>query len=236
MAVQRKSQKNQPGQKKAIKWTAIVAVVIVVIIVAMCIISFSGLPSAIGNATRGTSGSTVASQPINDGDHVGVYFATNCEGKTVFSNFPKEGQTDAGSLYSTNVNPNADFKDDDYASFTVKIGDEAVPYKINAAERNAIAKALSGKNYGDMTGVGIGDSGADIRDCTADELKAAGCDMETLKVGDVVPMAFTYKDEKGEEKKYCRIGVVKSIADDKSKATLNFGSDSVIVLAAAKYR
>ena len=231
MAVQRKSQKNPPGQKKPVSWIKIVAVGFVILVVVMCILSFCNFSNFFRDYNITTPSTN---ETVKEGDHVGVYFATNTEGKTVFSNFPKD-ENDKGAIFGTYANSNANATTDDLTSFTIKMGDESVPYKITPAEQNAIAKAIVGKNYGDMNGVGLGDSKSDIHEFDAADLVAAGCDMSTLKVGDVVPMAFPYTDEKGEKKQYARCGVVTSVAEDLSKASLNFGSDSVIVLVAAKY-
>ena len=230
MAVQRKSQKNPPGEKKPLNWVKIVAVGFVILVVVMCVLSFSNFSNFFREYNITTpSGNEI----VFDRDHVAVYFATNTEGQTVFSNFPKD-ENDEGAVFSVYASENPDITEDDFTSFSIKVGDESVPYRITAAERNAIAKAIVGKNYGDISGVGLEDA-SDIREYKAADLEAAGCDMSALKKGDVVPMVFTYTDENGAEKKYARCGVVTEVADDLSSATLNFGSDSVIVLVAGKY-
>ena len=232
MAVQRKSQKSAPGQKKPVSWVKIVAVGFVVLVVVMCIISFCNFPNFFRGDTPGYTSTTT--ETVNDGDRVAVYFMMNTDGTNTFSYFPSDNNTDLVP-YAVSANSNAGSADDDLKSISVKVGEETIPYRISAAERNAIAKAIVGKNYGDIVTTSPAGSDSEMFKYDAKTLEDLGCDMKTLKAGDVLPVIFKYTDDNNEEKKYVRYGVVTAVNDDLSGANVKFGTDTIAILLAGKY-
>ncbi|RBQ23923.1 MAG: hypothetical protein ALMCE001_15310 [Methanocorpusculum sp. MCE] len=84
MAVQTKSKSEDKGPKKKINWVQVGVIGFCVLLVFMCIVSFSGLPNALGNLINGDgiseTGKVVAGNPVY------VNYTLNVNGSAVFEN------------------------------------------------------------------------------------------------------------------------------------------------------
>jgi len=172
MAVQTKSKAGEKNPKKKINWTQVCVIGFCVLIVLMCVISFSGLPNAIGNWITGTGTTT---SEVAAGNPVYVNFTMNVgdipimDGALPFYAGTQVNQTQylAGSNNFTLV--------------------------MYADEFNQISSGVIGLSPGEKRTVA--GSGASLITSITKESVA---DVETAKVGDVLYLPVTYTDELGD--------------------------------------
>ena len=84
MAVQTKSKSEDKGPKKKINWIQVGVISFCVLLVFMCIVSFSGLPNALGNLING--GGVTQTSAVVAGNPVYVNYTLNTGGSAVFEN------------------------------------------------------------------------------------------------------------------------------------------------------
>ena len=227
MPVQKKSNSAGPGEKQKKSWLQIAVVAFIVIVVVMCVLSFSN----VSNFWSNTGTSSVSGGTIAEGDAAAIYFATKIGNTTTFSYVGEDVNT--VPPYRIVADSNSSIEDNDYTSIMVGIGNTSVPYCVYAVEKNAIAKTLVGKQYGETVEVKC--PFIAYVSCTADDLSAMGYDINEVKVGDIIPMTLAYTDILGNKDAYLRIGVVSSINEDLSGVTLNCGCDTIEAIAVGKY-
>ncbi len=207
MAVQTKSKAGEKTPKKKINWTQVGVIGFCVLIVIMCVVSFSGLPSAIGNWLGGTGITSTATSGVVAGNPVYVNYTLNIAGSPVLMS--------GMGLYAgseTNKTLYMDFEGYDY------------PFAIYADEYNQISSGVIGLTPGESRTVA--GSGANLAYAfTNESIAAMGLDFSTLKVGDMLYLNEYYTDELGEESIAIRPAVIISITD--KDLIVQYGSDTI---------
>ncbi len=205
MAVQTKSKSEDKGPKKKINWVQVGVIGFCVLLVFMCIVSFSGLPNALGNLINGDgiseTGKVVAGNPVY------VNYTLNVNGSAVFENV-------MGFQAGTEVNQ----------SLYVNVEGYEYPFVIYAAEFNQISAGVIGLVPGESTTVA--GSGSNMAyQLTKEETETAGLVFNDTKVNDRVLITVPYTNEEGKEASAYRVCVVTAKTDD--GLTRQYGSDTI---------
>ncbi len=205
MAVQTKSKSEDKGPKKKINWVQVGVIGFCVLLVFMCIVSFSGLPNALGNLINGDgiseTGKVVAGNPVY------VNYTLNVNGSAVFENV-------MGFQAGTELNQ----------SLYVNVEGYEYPFVIYEAEFNQISAGVIGLFPGESTTVA--GSGSNMAyQLTKEETETAGLVFDDMKVDDRVFITVPYTNEDGEEASAYRVCVVTAKTYD--GLTLHYGSDTI---------
>ncbi|HJJ51489.1 MAG TPA: hypothetical protein O0X01_08215 [Methanocorpusculum sp.] len=205
MAVQTKSKSEDKGPKKKINWVQIGVIGFCVLLVLMCIVSFSGLPNALGNLING--GGMTSTDAVVSGNLVYVNYTMNIAGSAVFENA-------MGFSAGSEVNK----------SLYVNIEGYEYPFVIYPTEFNQISSGVIGLVPG--ASKKIAGSGSNLAaQYTKEEAGVAGLVFDEIKVDGRVFITVDYTNEDGEAAKAYRVGVVtKKTADN---LTLQYGSDTI---------
>ncbi len=205
MAVQTKSKSEDKGPKKNINWTQVGVIGFCVLIVIMCIVSFSGLPNALGNLINGDG--VAGTGAVVSGNPVYVNYTMNIGDSPVL-------MSGMGLYAGSQTNQTQ------YISFE----GYSYPFAIYADEYNQIASGVIGLSVGESRSVvGFGSNLAYA--FTKDNITAMGLDFDTLEVKDMLYLNEYYTDDLGEE----AIAIRPALITDKTTdgLTIQYGTDTI---------
>lgn len=205
MAVQTKSKSEDKGPKKNINWTQIGVVGFCVLIVIMCIISFSGLPNALGNLINGNGAAGTGA--VVSGNPVYVNYTMNVGGSAVF-------EDSMGFFAGSEANQ----------SLYIAIDGYEYPFVMYPTEFNQISSGVIGLVPGESRTVA--GSGSDLAyHMTKEEIETAGLVFADTNVDDRIFITIDYVNENEEAAKAYRVCVVTEKTAD--NLTLQYGSDTI---------
>ena len=205
MAVQTKSKSEDKGPKKKINWVQIGVIGFCVLLVLMFIVSFSGLPNALGNLING--GGMTSTGAVVTGNPVYVNYTMNIAGSSVLMS--------GMGLYAgsqTNKTQYINFEGYTY------------PFAIYADEYNQISAGVVGLSVGESRSV-VG-SGSNLAYAfTKDNVTAMGLDFATIEVKDILYLNEYYTDDLGEEAIAIRPArITEKTTDD---LIIQYGTDTI---------
>ncbi|WP_319378512.1 hypothetical protein [uncultured Methanocorpusculum sp.] len=205
MAVQTKSKSEDKGPKKKINWMQVGVIGFCVLLVFMCIVSFSGLPNALGNLINGDgiseTGKVVAGNPVY------VNYTMNIGDSPVL-------MSGMGLYAGSQTNQTQYITFEGYA----------YPFAIYADEYNQIAAGVVGLSVGESRSVA--GSGSNLAYAlTKGNITAMGLDFDTLEVKDLLYLNEYYTDELGEE----AIAIRPAMITEKTSEGLviQYGTDTI---------
>lgn len=205
MAVQTKSKSEDKGPKKNINWTQVGVIGFCVLIVIMCIVSFSGLPNALGNLING-NGATGTGAVVS-GNPVYVNYTMNIGGSPVL-------MSGMGLYAGSQTNQTQ------YISFE----GYTYPFAIYAEEYNQISSGVVGLSPGESRSVA--GSGSNLAYAfTKDNITSMGLDFDTLEVKDLLYLNEYYTDDLGEEAIAIRPAMITEKTSD--GLTIQYGTDTI---------
>ena len=205
MAVQTKSKSEDKGPKKKINWTQGGVSGCCVLVVFMCIVSFSGLPNALGNLINGDG--VTGTGVVAAGNPVYVNYTMNIGGSPVL-------MSGIGLYAGSQTNQTQYIQFEGYT----------YPFAIYAEEYNQIAAGVVGLSVGESRSVA--GSGANLAYAFAkDNITAMGLDFDTLEVKDVLYLNEYYTDELGEEAIAIRPAMITEKTAD--GLVIQYGTDTI---------
>ncbi|HJJ44034.1 MAG TPA: hypothetical protein O0X66_06135 [Methanocorpusculum sp.] len=202
MAVQTKSKSEDKGPKKKINWVQIGVIGFCVLLVLMCIVSFSGLPNALGNLING--GGMTSTGAVVPGNPVYVNCTMNIGGSPVTMGIM--------GLYAGSQTNKTQY---------INFPGYTYPFEIYAVEYNQISAGVVGLSLGkSRTVAGSGDTL--ITSISKENVE----DVESAEVGDVLYLPINYADELGDTNSTAyRPAVITAIND--ADLIVQYGSDTI---------
>ena len=207
MAVQTKSKSEEKGPKKNINWTQVGVIGFCVLIVIMCIVSFSGLPNAIGNLINGNGAAGTGA--VVSGNPVYVNYTMNIGGSPVL-------------MIGMGLYAGFQTNQTQYISFE----GYTYPFAIYAEEYNQISSGVVGLSPGESRSLaGTGSTLAYA--FTKDNITSMGLDFDTLEVKDVLYLNEYYTDDLGEESIAVRPAMITQKTSE--ELLIQYGTDTIDV-------
>ncbi len=205
MTVQTKSKSEDKGPKKKTNWIQVGVISFCVLLVFMCIVSFSGLPNALGNLINGDD--TTGTGAVVAGNPVCVNYTMNIGDSPVLMS--------AMALYAgsqTNETQYISFEGYEY------------PFAIYADEYNQIAAGVVELCVGESRSVA--GSGSNLAYAfTKENITSMGLDFDTLEVKDLLYLNEYYTDELGEEAIAVRPAMITEKTTD--GLIIQYGTDTI---------